>query len=106
MRELSPDEVKAALEHREVLQDLKSVLASAAGRRLFKYLFKHLEVAELPMMGLEGLLLMDKMGFLRAGNAIFKLAAEADAQAAASILAEKEKELYAQRLAAYEDGQS
>jgi hypothetical protein len=88
------------------LQDLKSVLASAAGRRLFKYLFKHLEVAELPMMGLEGLLLMDKMGFLRAGNAIFKLAAEADAQAAASILAEKEKELYAQRLAAYEDGQS
>lgn len=89
------EEISEAIEHRDVLLDIRAILAISSGRNFFKYLFKHLEVTELPPLGLEGSLLMDKLGFLRAGNSIFKLVSEADAQAAASILAANEKERYA-----------
>lgn len=91
----SQEEVAEAIEHRDALLDIRAILATSSGRNFFKYLFKHLEVGELPQLGLEGSLLMDKLGFLRAGNSIFKLVAEADAQIAANILAMNEKERYA-----------
>lgn len=79
-----------------MLLDLRGVLATPSGKNVFKYLFKNLEVAELPELGWEGNLLHDKLGALRAGQSIFKLVCEADADIAASILAKVEKEKYAQ----------
>lgn len=90
-RQLSEEEIKEALEHREVLLDVQAVLATKSGRNFIKYLFKHLGVAELPELGLTGDILMDKLGFLRAGNSIFKLVAEANSEAAGLILAENER---------------
>lgn len=92
--ELSQEEVAERLEHRDVLLDIQAILGSSAGQRFFKYLFKHLEVAELPQIGLEGPLLMDKLGSLRAGNAIFKLVSEANPTLASSILAQVIKDEY------------
>lgn len=103
--ELSKEEVSEAIEHRDVLLDIRAILATASGRNFFKYLFKHLEVAELPPLGLEGVLLNDKLGFLRAGNSIFKLTSEADAAMAATLLAQTEKERYAQIYADADIGQ-
>ena len=51
---------------------------------------------------MEGNFLHDKLGFLRAGNSIYKLVAEANAEMAATILAENEKERYAKL---YEESQ-
>jgi hypothetical protein len=88
------EEIKEALEHRNVLMDIRSVLETTQGKNFFKYLFKYLDVGELPPIGSEGSMLMDRLGFLRAGNSIFKLAAEADAKVAGVLLAELEKERY------------
>lgn len=94
--QLTPEEVKEAIEHRDVLLAIRAVLATASGKVLFKYLIKSFDVNELPEIGLEGSILMDRLGFLRAGNSIFKLLAEADAGIAGNLLAEIEKERYAQ----------
>lgn len=93
------EDYKEAIEHRDALLDVRAILATTSGKNFFKYLFKNFEVNELPPLGLEGSLLMDKLGFLRAGNSIFKLIAEADANMAASILAQIEKDRYAQKYA-------
>lgn len=90
------EEIREAIEHRDVLLALRAILATPSGKNFFKYLFKHLEVTELPPVGLEGSLLMDKIGFLRAGNSIYKLVSEADPSIAGSLIAQNEKEKYAQ----------
>ena len=104
--ELSAEEVRERIEHRDALLDIRAVLATTSGRNFFKYLFKNLEVGDLPPIGLDGALLNEKLGFLRAGSSIFKLVAEADAQQAANILALNEKERYARLYADSEIGQS
>lgn len=93
--DLTQEEVQDAIEHRDALLDVRAVLATISGRNFFKYLFKSFEVGVLPDYGLEGNFLHDKLGFLRAGNSIFKLVAEADAEQAATILAKIEKDRYA-----------
>lgn len=101
---LSEEELKEAIEHRDVILAIRAVLATSSGKFLFKYLFKHLEVAQLPEIGMEGTLLADKLGFLRAGRSIFELAAEADAERAGQLLAENEKERYAKLYASAQIG--
>lgn len=104
-RELTPEEImeeelrKEAIEHRDMLLELREILATKSGRNFFKYLFKTLNVIELPAKGLENGDLMETIGYLRAGRAIFKLASEANADVAASLLADVEKERYAQLVA-------
>jgi hypothetical protein len=88
------EELREAIEHRDALMDIRAILSTASGKRFFKYLIKNLEVGELPPLGIEGTLLSDKLGFLRAGNAVFKLTCEADFTVAATLLAEVEKEKY------------
>ena len=78
-----------------MLLDLRAVLATQSGKRAFKYLLKHLGVNELPEMGLTGELLMDKLGFLRAGNAVFRLLAEADVEVTSKLITKNEKERHA-----------
>lgn len=92
-------ERREALEHRDVLLSFKIILATEHGRRIVKYLFKSLQVNELPAKGLDGMELHDTLGYLRSGREVFKLVAEADADVAAKLLAEIEKENYAELLA-------
>jgi len=92
---MTAEEISEAKEHRDMILDLRGVLNTQSGRNVFKYLFKHLEVAELPELGWTGELLSDKLGSLRAGQSIFKLVCEADAEMAGSLLAKVEKEKYA-----------
>jgi len=85
---------REALEHRDMLMDVRGVLQTSHGQSLFRYLFRHFEVAGLPELGLEGAILHDRLGFLRAGQSIFKLASEANPVLAGQLLAEVEKENY------------
>lgn len=82
------------VEHRDVLLAIGVLLKSAEGIQLFAYLFKSLDVATLPERGLEGNDLHDHLGFLRAGNSIYKLVCEADPEIAASILSKLERKRY------------
>jgi len=88
------EETRAAIEHRDALIDIRAVLDTPAGKRFFKYLLKNLDVGEIPEYGLEGNLLMDRIGFLRAGNSIYKLACESNCMVTGTLLAEIEKEKY------------
>lgn len=87
-------EMKERLEHRDVLESIKELLTTNSGRRFVKYLFKNLDVCELPAIGMTGDFLMDRLGFLRAGNSIFKIVAEANHKAAGEIIAQIEKDKY------------
>ena len=88
------EERQEALEHRDVLLAIGSIIKTRPGQTLFKYLFKNLQIAELPDRTLDGNMLHDHLGFLRAGNSIYKLACEADAFEAAQLLSKIEREKY------------
>jgi hypothetical protein len=92
---MTEEDIKEAIEHRDVLLAIRAILSTSSGKLFFKYLFKHFEVSELPEIGLDEQFLRDKLGFLRAGNSIFKLVAEANAEVAGALLAENEKDRYA-----------
>ena len=93
---LTEEELKERLEHREVLLDIQAVLATKSGKGFIKYLFKNFDVMEAPPMYLSGEMLMDKLGFLRAGNSIYKIVAEANPEIAGAIIGQIEKEKNAQ----------
>lgn len=98
---MTDEERREALEHRDALLDIRAILSTSHGRRFFKYLFKVLDVAELPDIGVEGPLLHERLGFLRVGHSIFKLASEANHEVSGQILAEIEKEKYERLIAEY-----
>jgi hypothetical protein len=87
-------ERKENIAHRDVLLSIGAILATKEGKELFEYLFKNLDVAQVPEIGMQGMDLHDYIGFLRAGNSIYKLACEAAYETAASIIAKIEKEKY------------
>jgi hypothetical protein len=91
----TPEDQKEMVEHRDALLDIRAILKTASGKNFVKYLFKTLGAAELPEIGLPPEMLMDKLGFMRAGNSVFKLVAEADADEAGKLLAITEKERHA-----------
>lgn len=82
------------LEHRDVLLAIASILKTNEGLQLFKYLFKTFEVAQLPEPDMEDKVLTEYLGFLRAGNSIYKLVCEADFNIAGNILSKLERERY------------
>lgn len=88
------EERREQLEHRDVLLAIGVLLKLKEGQQLFKYLFKNLEITTAPVQGMEGNELHEYLGFLRAGNSIYKLVCEADADIAASILSKLERERY------------
>lgn len=82
-------------EHQEQLDaimDIRAVLATINGKNFIKYLFKNLEVGQLPEIGWEGNILHDKLGFLRAGKSVYDLVNAADPIATANILVQVTKE--------------
>lgn len=90
--QLAEEERKIALEHRDALLDIRAIMATSSGVRFLKYLFKNLQVGTIPPMGTEGNLLMEQLGFLRAGNSVFDIACEANETVSAGILAKIRKE--------------
>jgi hypothetical protein len=92
-------ERQESIEHRDALLAIASVVKTKEGEKLFRYLFKNFEVANLPDRGLEDKDLYEYLGFLRAGNSIYKLVCEADAEIAGSILSKLERERYEHKLA-------
>ena len=90
----SKEDQRAAIEHRDVLLDIRAMLSTNSGRKFFKYLFKEFGVGELPVQGLEKDLLLESLGFFRAGQSIFALVSQADHTVAAQLMAENEKEKY------------
>jgi len=89
-------ERQEALEHRDVLLAIGVLLKQQEGVQLFEYLFKTLDVTQLPESDMEDKILHEYLGFLRAGNAIYKLVCEADHVEAASILSKLERKRYEQ----------
>lgn len=79
-------------EHEQMLIDLNFILQRLDGQRLFKYLFKHFGVLDLPPLNIDPDFRLDMMGYLRAGRALFEIASQANAQTAGLILAEIQKE--------------
>lgn len=88
------EERKEQMEHRDVLLAIAVLLKQKEGIQLFSYLFKNFEVTSLPDKSLKGDELHEYLGFLRAGNSIYKLASEADSEISASILAKMERTNY------------
>lgn len=88
---MTQEEVSEALEHRDMLLDVRALLKTPSGRRFVSYLFKYYSPIDLPPEGVDGTLLHEKLGMLRAFNELFKIIAEADFEAAGQLLAEVEK---------------
>ena len=82
------------IEHDTMLNNLRYILKTNEGRDLFKYLFKHFGVCELPDQIFTGDILFDYLGFLRAGESFFNIASQADSLTSATILAELKREKY------------
>lgn len=87
-------EIQERIEHQDVLLALGAIMKTKQGFQIIKYLYKHLDVMCTPEYGMEGNILFEYLGHLRAGNSIFKLASEADPEISASILAQLEREKY------------
>lgn len=104
MAELTQEEIKDRIEHRDMLLDIQAILVTKSGKNFFKYLFKYLDVSELPPLGLTGDMLMDKLGSLRAGNSVFKLVAEASPDIAGQLIAQNERDKNAQIYEEYANG--
>lgn len=88
-------ELKERIEHRDVLLAINELLITKSGRFFFGYIFKHFDVLQMPEIGLEGQILFERLGNLRAGRAIFDLVAEANPKVAGELIAQTEKERHA-----------
>jgi len=103
--QMSLEQMKANKEARRyagVLKDISVVLGTPAGKGFVRYLLKELEVGELPAMGLPEEFLRDKLGFLRAGNSIFKMVAQANPEVTGALLAQIEKEKYEELISTHD----
>lgn len=94
-------ERKESIEHRDVLLSIGAIINTDEGAKLFKYLFKNLDVTVLPPKEMDGKELYEYLGFLRAGNSIYKLACEAASETAASLIAKIERERYEDKYEQY-----
>ncbi len=92
--DLENEEMIEAKEHQDVLLAIRSIIETTEGQTLFKYLFKNLMTGELPAIGMEEPMLRDQLGFIRAGQSVFRLVSEANPKMAGQLLAKVEKERY------------
>lgn len=81
-------------EHEIMLMNLKVLLSRPDGKVFMKYLMKHFGVGEIPPIGMDVDTLRDFMGFSRAGESIFSIAAQADPITTGILIAEIQKEKY------------
>lgn len=81
-------------EHQDAVLAVAAIIKTPEGEKLFRYLFKSFEVGNLPDRSIVGDDLHEYLGFLRAGNSIYKLTCEGDHRIAAAILSKLERERY------------
>ena len=91
MLDVSPND---AMKKRKALRNLLVLIRQPEGREFFKYLFEEFAIGDLPPVGVPESVLYHDIGFLKAGQTIFELVAQADAHLASLILAELKKEQY------------
>lgn len=89
--------IREQIEHQNLLVDIQNVLTTKSGKNLFRYLLNSLDVGGLPEQGLPENMMREYLGFLRAGQSIYRILAQASPDAAATLLASIEKERYANR---------
>lgn len=77
-----------------MLANLKIILSRPEGKAFMKYLLKHFGVGEYPPAAMDEAILRDFMGFSRAGQSIFSIAAQADQLTTGILMAEIQKEKY------------
>lgn len=82
------------IEHDMMLSNIKILIKQPTGRAFIKYLLKHFGVGELPPLNIDESFRQDMIGFLRAGESIFNICAQADSIETGLILAEIKKEKY------------
>jgi len=85
---------KESIEQRDAIINLREVLNTPPGRSFIKFLFKTLEVGELPSKGLESPDMYETLGFLRSGQAVFQLTSQANRKLAGNMLAEIQGDIY------------
>lgn len=81
-------------EHEMMLTNLRSILKLSEGKAFAKYLIKHFGVGEYPQPGIDKDLLLEIMGFSRAGESIFAILAQADPITTGQLMAEIQREKY------------
>jgi hypothetical protein len=84
---------REAAEEAMAIRAMATLVGTPQGYIAFKHLLKSLGVGELPVQGLEGNLLHDNLGFLRAGKSIYNLLCRANHRKAVEIMADITKEL-------------
>mgnify|MGYP000541178932 CR=1 FL=1 len=90
----SYSEHRAAVEHTAVINALQNILATKDGKVFAKYIMKVFDINEPPAIGMAGEMLQNHLGFLRAGNSVYKLFCQANIAIAGEIIAQIEKEKY------------
>lgn len=93
--EATQEEIAEAIEHRDILLDVRAILTTKQGQSFFKYMLKYFSINDLPDLGLDGPLMYEQLGKLRASHSIWKLLCEANPELAGQLLAAVEKEEYA-----------
>lgn len=95
-KQLENKELREAYQHQQMLVEIRNVLVTPAGRVFIKYLLKEFDVCEVPVFGLSDEFLREKLGAMRAAHALWKVLCEADPDQAAKLLAQVERERYAE----------
>lgn len=96
-RNLSDEDLKLLHEENDAVLAMQELLQTREGQIVFKYLLKSFDIVEAAPIGVTGELLFDRLGFLRAGNSIFKLMSKANPVIAGTLLAEIEKERHIEK---------
>ena len=85
-------------EHEELLGHIRTVLSTRSGVAFAKYLLKSFDFGEQPHIMCRGEDLLDRVSFLRAGNSIYKILMQANADLTGQIVSTIEKEkIYASK---------
>lgn len=78
--------------HQDALMNIRGLLQTKEGQKFVKYLFESLGVGELPEIGVTGEMMHERLGLTRAAQSVFSLISQANAEIAARLLAEIERE--------------
>lgn len=89
------------VEERDALLSVAAVMKTKEGEKFFRYIFKSFEVLNLPPKEMKGEELIEYLGFLRAGESIYKLACQADFERTAVMMSKLERERYEHKLNEY-----
>lgn len=94
---LQEQQMREQVEYQNCLNDIRTVLGTAPGKRFMLYLLKSLNYGDFPPPGFPENMLQDRLGFLRAGQSIFEMIVQAHPDHAGDLAAIIAKERYVQK---------